>query len=390
MKKLILFMLLIPIFAFGQSNIIDVNNSTTTALDSGDVFTGTATRLVDYGGERGLTSAISVSVYSDQNSTTNGLRVQFSHDNVDTLWRDSYSGTITGASGSPTVLWFYPEDAYYRVKYTNGTSDQDTLWITSKLYMGSIFPKMAINDSVGVLIGAVDSVHQNLVELLDSLETIEDSISAGNAQLNLIKSAVVASKTALELLDNAVDGNYLNTNMNIAGTDVAANSGANSAQTQRVTIATDDEVNDDVDAIKTAVEIMDDWDDGSDRAQVDIAAQTLGEVLIAGGATQTNDVKVTLDSESVTVGATTGNSTLGHVTVTINATTQLADHACKVVTITNNTSGEILYIGTSGVDAADGFPLGYEDSITLTVSNTNIVYVDSDGSNVEVRYIYEN
>jgi len=49
--------------------------------------------------------------------------------------------------------------------------------------------------------------------------------------------------TSLQALDDAVDGNYLNTNMNIAGTDVSAGAGVLTAQTQRVTIATDDEVN---------------------------------------------------------------------------------------------------------------------------------------------------
>ena len=58
-------------------------------------------------------------------------------------------------------------------------------------------------------------------------------------------------ETAVQLIDNAVDGNYLNINQNIAGTDVAANSGNKSAQTQRVVIATDD-INQS--AIKTATE----------------------------------------------------------------------------------------------------------------------------------------
>ena len=49
--------------------------------------------------------------------------------------------------------------------------------------------------------------------------------------------------TALQLVDNlavAVDGNYLNTNMNIAGTDVVGGAGAVAAGVQRVTLASDD------------------------------------------------------------------------------------------------------------------------------------------------------
>jgi len=58
--------------------------------------------------------------------------------------------------------------------------------------------------------------------------------------LGTIDSDTDAIKTAVQALDNAVDGNYLNVNQNIAGTDVDANSGNKGAQTQRVVIATDD------------------------------------------------------------------------------------------------------------------------------------------------------
>lgn len=63
-------------------------------------------------------------------------------------------------------------------------------------------------------------------QLTNSLKTVDDNSSA--------------IKTAVELIDNAVDGNYLNVNQNIAGTDVAAGAGAVNAQTQRITLASDD------------------------------------------------------------------------------------------------------------------------------------------------------
>lgn len=76
---------------------------------------------------------------------------------------------------------------------------------------------------------------------------------------------LAAIATSLGSLDNSVDGNYLNVNMNIAGTDVAAGAGTNSAQTLRVTIATDDEVNNllgtidaDTGSIMTSVQLIDD------------------------------------------------------------------------------------------------------------------------------------
>lgn len=52
------------------------------------------------------------------------------------------------------------------------------------------------------------------------------------------------------------------------GVAVSMGSGVNGTGVQRVTIATNDEINDDLDDIRTAVQILDDWDDGGDKANV--------------------------------------------------------------------------------------------------------------------------
>jgi hypothetical protein len=61
-------------------------------------------------------------------------------------------------------------------------------------------------------------------------------------------------KTAIQLLDNAVDGNYLNVNVNMAGTDAATGAGNVAATVQRVTLATDDS---NTAAIRTSVASVD-------------------------------------------------------------------------------------------------------------------------------------
>jgi len=58
------------------------------------------------------------------------------------------------------------------------------------------------------------------------------------ADLNCTEASAAAIKTAVEALDNAVDGNYLNVNVNCAGTDIPAGGGVEAAAL-RVTIATD-------------------------------------------------------------------------------------------------------------------------------------------------------
>ena len=110
----------------------------------------------------------------------------------------------------------------------------------------------------------------------------------------VVEASASAIKTAVELIDNAIDGNYLNVNVNAAGTDLTMNAGVLTAQTQRVTIATDDEVNNllgtidaDTGAIKTAVEIMDDWDDGSDHCESVLVAGT-AEAGFVGVGVQTD------------------------------------------------------------------------------------------------------
>lgn len=70
--------------------------------------------------------------------------------------------------------------------------------------------------------------------------TVTANLSAtDNTVLDNIDTSTAAAATSLAALDNSVDGNYLNTNMNIAGTDVDGNSGNKSAATMRVVIATD-------------------------------------------------------------------------------------------------------------------------------------------------------
>ena len=107
--------------------------------------------------------------------------------------------------------------------------------------------------------GQFDTLLDTLETTLTSIETdaaaIETLITSTNTKLDTLETTANAQetlltgsdadtnaiKTAIQLLDNAVDGNYLNVNMNLAGSDAQAGEGTISATTQRVTIATDDD-----------------------------------------------------------------------------------------------------------------------------------------------------
>jgi hypothetical protein len=92
-------------------------------------------------------------------------------------------------------------------------------------------------DTLASLVGTSGDNTQMSVDANGALYCIN---SATDALLTTIDEDTNAIKTSVQLLDNAVDGNYLNVNANIAGTDVDSNSGNKSAATQRVVIATDD------------------------------------------------------------------------------------------------------------------------------------------------------
>ena len=87
-------------------------------------------------------------------------------------------------------------------------------------------------------IDTLDAVQDNALTKLGEIETTNN---ANQVLLGTIDSDTDAIKTSLGNIDNSVDGNYLNVNMNLAGTDAQAGEGTISATTQRVTIATDDD-----------------------------------------------------------------------------------------------------------------------------------------------------
>jgi len=101
---------------------------------------------------------------------------------------------------------------------------------------------------------------------------------ATSAKQDVIEATLTNLETSLAALDNSVDGNYLNVNANIAGTDVDSNSGNKSAATQRVVVATDD-VN--LSAIKTAIEALNTRDSLTTTLIID------GQTVSAGGGTHT-------------------------------------------------------------------------------------------------------
>jgi hypothetical protein len=94
-------------------NVEDSGNSTTSTLGVSGVFTGTGVDLLDSG-------ALSVMVHASHDSATDGMQFQFSSDN--TNWDVTHNFTYTASEGRQ--FQFGVQARYFRVVYTNGTTEQ--------------------------------------------------------------------------------------------------------------------------------------------------------------------------------------------------------------------------------------------------------------------------
>lgn len=116
----------------------DSLNSSTLLLGIGGVFTGAAIDISQY-------SSISIAAFSDVDSATGGLSMQFSPDAVN--WDHKHNFTVTGNIGVS-----YNQSAelrYFRVVYTNGAVAQTTFRLTTVLKRYNTTPsKYSLEQSV--------------------------------------------------------------------------------------------------------------------------------------------------------------------------------------------------------------------------------------------------
>ena len=120
-----------------------IENTTSTPLIGGGVFLGSGWQdTKDYG-------VLSINVFSDKASATDGLEIQWSHDGITPYDYDRY----TIAANSAKTYTFGPAERYYRIKYTNGAIAQTTFHLTSILRRSYVKPS---SHRVGDVIVAED------------------------------------------------------------------------------------------------------------------------------------------------------------------------------------------------------------------------------------------
>jgi len=172
------------------------------------------------------------------------------------------SGRTTIATAGTSTKLLCDAQGHLQVDVISGGGSTDVSGVATHAKQDAIISLIGTTNS------GLSSIDSGITDLDTLLSDIEGGVLTDSKDLlTTIDSDTSAIKTAVQLLDNALDGNYFNVNANIAGTDVASNSGNKNAQTQRVVIATDDIpialVNTNLGAIKTAVQLLDNALDGN-------------------------------------------------------------------------------------------------------------------------------
>jgi hypothetical protein len=206
------------------------------------------------------------------------------------------------------------------------------------------------NDSIVIFSNtAADGSGTNTVPLVDA---------AGHTQVDIVSSALPSGGataanqttmiTALQLLDNAVDGNYLNVNANIAGTDFVGGAGAVAAGVQRVTLASDDPAVTDLAAMEVLLGTIDD-DTNAIKGHVDGI-----ETLITSTNSKIDTFDAVLDAIKTDTG-TIDSDTDAVKTATEASQASLADMIYGTAVAIDIDSGNhtslthnALYVGTGG------------------------------------------
>ena len=109
--------------------MVDENNSSNTPLNAGITFTGDATDLLDFG-------FIFITIFSDQDSAADGLSFQQSSDG--TNWDNTDDFNYIANSGKTYSV--QPAAKWFRVVYTNGSSNQGVFRLQTILKKTSSLP----------------------------------------------------------------------------------------------------------------------------------------------------------------------------------------------------------------------------------------------------------
>jgi len=280
--------------------------------------------------------------------------------------------------------------------------------------------KVDVTDSNRLMVDLAEQITVS-IDTSDAIEVVQDTAGDLNATVNLITGFALETGGNLDTISGdttSIDGKITACNTGA----VVVSSGA-ITETNSGTIAGDTtSIDGKITACNTGAVVVSsgaitETNSGTiagDTTSIDgkITACNTGavvvstmpsEVLIAGGATQTNDVKVTLDGESVAVTGTVGHNITGMVSdrnidvgttaEQLNgATDDSMDVACKRVDLqTSYDNTGFILVGDSGLLgnlSGGGIKLFAGDFYSIDIDNVGDIYVLAEVANEDIYYTY--
>lgn len=157
---------------------VDDNNSSNDTLDAGVVFQGSGTNTLDY-------AIIFVTVFSDVGSAIDGLCTEVSSTGLPGSWRDGDCYTVP--AGAEKTFSFQTNKQFFRVRYTNGSSDQAVFDMQTVFKKTNSKPSShRINDPIvteddATLVKSVVTGESELTGVFENISTYRKALNVNSA-----------------------------------------------------------------------------------------------------------------------------------------------------------------------------------------------------------------
>ena len=187
---------------------VSTANSSTATLGNGATFTGTGEEVKNY-------STISVNIFADENSATDGVSLEWSSDN--TNW--DIVETLTYAADIGRSISVNPRARYFRIRYTNGTTPQGAFRLQTIYHPHQLTPITRTLDK---------NVSENASAVIVRAILAAQRAGGSDDYLNIQATNGGNLKVAVEEVNDTVDvsGSTLGANSGVDIGDVTINNAA--------------------------------------------------------------------------------------------------------------------------------------------------------------------
>ncbi len=370
------------ILADGQDGLVTVtpghvstDNSTSTPLGGGAVFTGTSEEVVNHG-------IIVVAIFSDVASATDGLQIEFSTDN--TNWDHLDNFTIPAGTGK--TFSFQTVAQYFRIVYTNGVAAQSVFRLQTVLKPAYVKPSShRIADSISSqddaeLVKSVLTAEDPNGVFVNIQATDSDNLRVTDAESGLaIAKGDVAGTTFVHKFGNAPDIDTADLFVDIwDGVDAALGTGKIANYTFSTTA--------DIDSLSSS--------DNTDTQDIEVQGLDTNFDLVTQTITLTGQTRKALDTSLIRVFRMINRGSTdfaGDVYCYVNGSITLGvpDTAADVRAVVNNGNNQTLMAIYTVPNGKTGYMRTFYSSMSKRQAATSVIHILArpDGEVFQLKHV---